>query len=131
VAFGPTEFSARLVPALAALGLVVLTFWFGATVGPRDHGTIAALLLLASPGVFGLVHYAILDTLFTLFLFSGASLVAVAALQDRPRLQWPGYVAIAMAVMVKGPLAIILCGLAFVLAVAWSRDLRQRLLGLR
>ncbi len=131
VAFGPTEFAARIVPALAALGLVLLTGWFGSVTGSRDIGIVGSLLLIASPGVFALARYAILDTLFTLFLFGGAALVSVAALRDRPRLQWAGYVAIAVAVMVKGPLALVLCGLAFVLAVASSAELRRRLLGLR
>jgi len=131
VAFGPTEFAARIVPALAALGLVLLTGWFGSLTGSRDTGIVASLLLIASPGVFALARYAILDTLFTLFLFGGAAFVSVAALRDRPRLQWPGYAFIAVAVMVKGPLALVLCGLAFGLAVMASADLRRRLLGLR
>ena len=61
-----------------------------------DVGIVAGLMLAASPGVFGLARYAILDTLFTMFMFGGAALLAVAALRDRPRLQWPGYVAIAL-----------------------------------
>ena len=131
VVFGPTEFAARIVPALAALGLVLVTGWFGARMGSRDTGIVAALLLAASPGTFALARYAILDTLFTLFLFSGAAFLAVAALHDRPRLQWAGYVAIAFAVMVKGPLAFVLCGLTFILTIAASADIRRRLLGLR
>lgn len=131
VVFGPTEFAARLVPALAALGLVLITGWFGAAIGSRDTGLVAALLLAASPGVFALARYAILDTLFTMFLFGGAALLAVAALRDRARLQWGGYVALALAVMVKGPLALVLCGLTFLLAITVSQDVRRRLLGLR
>jgi 4-amino-4-deoxy-L-arabinose transferase-like glycosyltransferase len=131
VAFGPTEFAARFVPALAALGLVLLTAWFGSATGSRDTGIVAGLLLIASPGIFALARYAILDTLFTLFLFGGSALVSVAALCDRPRLQWAGYASIAVAVMVKGPLALVLCGLAFGLAIVSSADLRRRLLGLR
>jgi 4-amino-4-deoxy-L-arabinose transferase-like glycosyltransferase len=131
VAFGPTEFAARIVPALAALGLVLLTAWFGAATGSRDTGIVAGLLLIASPGIFALARYAILDTLFTLFLFGGAALVSVAALRDRPRLQWPGYASIAVAVMVKGPLALALCGLAFALALAVSAEVRRRLLALK
>src|SRR4051812_11743935 len=30
VAFGPTEFAARIVPAIAALGLIGVTLWLGA-----------------------------------------------------------------------------------------------------
>jgi 4-amino-4-deoxy-L-arabinose transferase-like glycosyltransferase len=132
VAWGQTEFAARIVPALGGLGLVLITGWFGAALTrSRDTGIVAALLLIASPGVFALARYAILDSLFTMFLFGGAALVSVAALQDRPRLQWPGYAAIAIAVMVKGPLALVLCGLAFGLSIVLSADLRRRLLGLR
>ena len=89
------------------------------------------MLLSASPGLFALARYAILDTLFSLFVFGGAALVTVAALCDRPRLQYGGYVLIALAVLTKGPVAMALCGTAFVLAIAVSADARRRLLGLR
>ena len=124
------ELGARLVPALAALGLVAITWWFGVVMVSRDAGIVAALMLAACPGVFGLARYAILDTLFTMFTFGGAACLAVAALGDRPRLQWLGYVAIGFGVQTKGPLALVLCGLAMVLLMACSADLRRRLLGL-
>ena len=128
---GETELGARMVPALAAVALVLITGWLGATLISAEAGFIAALLLAANPGVFGLARYAILDTLFMAFLFAGVGLVAVAALHDRRALQWPGYILIACAVMVKGPLALVLSGLAMVLSMAMSADLRRRLLGLR
>jgi 4-amino-4-deoxy-L-arabinose transferase-like glycosyltransferase len=131
VVFGPNEFAARIVPAVAALGLVLITGWFGTRMGSRDTGIVAALLLTASPGTFALARYAILDTLFTVFLFGGAAFLAVAALEGRSRLQWAGYAAIAWAVMVKGPLAFVLCGLTFLLTIACCADVRRRLLGLR
>lgn len=128
---GPTEFAARIVPAVGALGLIALTAWLGSVVVSRGVGLVAALLLAASPGVFALARYAILDTVFTAFVFAGAACLAVAALKDRPHLQWPGYACVALAVLTKGPLALALCGLTLVLACAASRDLRRRLLGLR
>ena len=128
---GPTEFGARLAPALGALALVLITAWLGATLVSFEVGLVAALLLAASPSVFALARYAILDSVFTAFLFGGVSLVAVAALKDRPRLQWGGYVLIALALMTKGPLALVLCGLSFGLALAVSPELRRRLLTLR
>ena len=124
------EAGARLVPALAALGLLAITLWFGTVMVSRDVGVAAALMLAACPGVFGLARYAILDTLFTMFLFGGAACLAVAALQDRPRLQWLGYIAIAFGVQTKGPIALVLCGLTLVLLIAVSGDLRRRLLAL-
>jgi 4-amino-4-deoxy-L-arabinose transferase-like glycosyltransferase len=131
VLFGPTEFAARLAPALGALALIGLTVWFGLRVDNARIGTLAGLLLAISPGVFGLARYAILDTVFTAFLFGGAALLAMAALRDRAGLQWPGYVAIAFAVLTKGPLALVLCGLTFLVACIASADVRRRLLALR
>ena len=124
------ELGARLVPALASLGLVAITLWFGAVMVSRDVGIVAGLMLAGCPAVFGLARYAILDTLFTLFMFGGAACLAVAAVKDRPRLQWLGYVAIGLGVQTKGPIAVVLCGLAMLLLLAWSADLRRRLLGL-
>ena len=124
------ELGARLVPALAALGLVAVTWWFGAVMISRDAGIVAALMLAACPAVFGLARYAILDTLFTMFMFGGAACLAVAALRARPRLQWLGYVAIGLGVQTKGPIALVLCGLTMLLLIAGSADLRRRLLGL-
>jgi len=128
---GPTEGAARLVPALAALSIVGITWWLGVTLGSAEMGLVAGLLLTVNPSLFALARYAILDTLFTAFLFGGVAILAVAALRDRPRLQYRGYVLLALATLTKGPLAIVLAGLAFAIAIAVSPDARRRLLGLR
>src|SRR5437763_2160779 len=75
--FGQNELGARMLTALAALGLIGITVWFGRCAASRDVGVVAGLLLAVSPGMFGLARYAILDTLFTMFLFGGAALLAV------------------------------------------------------
>jgi 4-amino-4-deoxy-L-arabinose transferase-like glycosyltransferase len=129
--WGPTEGASRLVPALAALAIVGTTWWLGVTLGSAEIGLVAGLLLTVNPSVFALARYAILDTVFTAFLFGGVAMLAVAALRNRPRLQYGGYVLLALATLTKGPLAIVLAGLAFVLAIAVSADARRRLLGLR
>jgi len=128
--FADPEFGARVVPAAAALGLVAITVWFGVVTVSRDVGWVAGLMLAACPGVFGLARYAILDTLFTLFMFGGAACLAVAVLANRPRLQWLGYVGIALGVQTKGPIALVLCGLTMLLLMAFSGDLRRQLLAL-
>lgn len=128
---GPTETASRLVPALGALAIIGATWWLGATLASAEVGFMAGLLLTVNPSLFALARYAILDTVFTAFLFGGIALLAVAALRDRPPLQYGGYVLIALATLTKGPLAIVLAGLAFVVAIAASADARRRLLGLR
>src|SRR5262245_24432361 len=125
-ALGPTETAARIIPAIAALALVGVTAWFGLTLLSPHVTFVAALLLSTSPGMFGLARYAILDTLFTLFVFAGAALISVAAVQRRPALQWYGYVLLAVAVLTKGPLALVLCGLTLILAAAASAEARRR-----
>lgn len=130
-ALGPSEAAARLVPALAALAIVATTWWLGVTLASAEVGLTAALLLTVNPSLFALARYAILDTVFTAFLFGGAALVTVAALRDRPRLQYGGYVLIALATLTKGPLALVLCGLTFPIAIIASANARRRLLALR
>jgi 4-amino-4-deoxy-L-arabinose transferase-like glycosyltransferase len=125
------ELAARIVPAMAGLALVGITIWFGRAMVSRDVAIVAGLMLAGSPGLLALARYAILDTLFTMFLFGASALLTVAALADRPRLQWPGYVSLAGAVLTKGPIALVLCGLTFLVSIAVSADLRRRLLGLR
>lgn len=128
---GPNELAARLTPAFAALLLIGVTAWLGVSLMSADVALLAALLLATNPAVFALARYAILDTVFALFLFAGAALVAVAAWRRRPRLQWYGYLAIALAVLIKGPLALVLCGLTFGLTLLLSAEVRARLLELR
>jgi 4-amino-4-deoxy-L-arabinose transferase-like glycosyltransferase len=128
--FSDPEFGARIVPALAALGLVAITVWFGTVMVSGEVGMVAGLMLAACPGVFGLARYAILDTLFTMFMFGCAACLAMAALRDRPRLQWIGYVRLALGVQTKGPIALVLCGLTMLILIAFSPGLRCRLLDL-
>ena len=128
--FDDAELAARFVPALAGLGLVLITAWFGKTMVSADVGVVAGMMLTACPGSFALARYAILDTVFTMFMFGGAAFLAVAALGDRPRLQWLAYVFLALGVLTKGPIALILCGLTFLIAIGVSADLRRRLLRL-
>jgi 4-amino-4-deoxy-L-arabinose transferase-like glycosyltransferase len=127
---GPTETAARAVPALAALAIVIITWWLGRTVVSNAVGLVAAVLLTANPALFALARYAILDTLFTAFLFGGVALITVAVLKERPRLQYVGYVLIGLAVMTKGPLALVLGGLTSLVALLVSADARRRLLSL-
>ena len=129
--FNDAELAARLVPAMAGLGLVLITAWLGRTMVSVDVGVVAGMMLAACPGLFALARYAILDMVFTMFTFGGAAFLAVAALGDRPRLQWPAYVFLALGVLTKGPIALVLTGLTFLTAIAASAELRRRLLGLR
>lgn len=124
------ELAARLGPAISGVLLVLVTAWLGSRLAGGAVGLLGALLLAGNPGLFGLARYAILDLPFTVGLFGGVSLVAVSMLRDRPALQWGGYALIGVATAIKGPIALVLCGVTFVLIAVVSVDGRRRLLAL-
>jgi 4-amino-4-deoxy-L-arabinose transferase-like glycosyltransferase len=128
--FGATEFAARLVPAISAAAIVVIVAWLGRHLFNRDIGRNGALMFAVLPATFALSSYAILDMTFTMFLFGGCALLTVSALAQNPRLQWPGYVLLALAVLTKGPLALVLAGLALVISLLLVPDARRVLLRL-
>jgi len=129
--FGETELAARLVPALSAVVLLAGTAWFGARLLDARTGRLGTLMLALLPASFALSSYAILDMTFTAFLFPGLALIVTAALRERSALQYPGYVLVAFAVLTKGPVALVLAGLAFGIALLVAPDARRRLLRLR
>jgi 4-amino-4-deoxy-L-arabinose transferase-like glycosyltransferase len=131
LAAGPTEGAARFVPALSALAIVLVTWWLGRTLVSAEVGFVAALLLTVNPAVVALARYAIIDSVFTALLFGGVACLVIAALRERWTLQYAGYVLLALATFAKGPIAVALCGLSFLVAIAVSADARQRFLRLR
>jgi len=129
---GPaSEAGARLAPAIAGVLLVAVTGWLGLELFGASVGLLAALMLATNAGVFALARYAILDLPFTLFLFGGLSAVAVGMRRDRRWLEYLGYMLAGLANATKGPVALILCGLAFCVAATVSAEARRRLLTLR
>jgi hypothetical protein len=92
---------ARAWFAVVAIALVATTIWLGTVLFSFESDSPAACCC-REPPVFALARYAILDMIFTAFLFGGVSLIAAAALKDRPGLQWPGCVLIALSVVTKG-----------------------------
>ncbi len=127
---GLTEGAARFAPALGGLVLVLITAWVGAQLAGAGVGLVAGLLLACNPGLFGLARYAILDAPFTACLFGGAACLTVAAVQRRRGLEYGGYACLAAATCIKGPLALALTGLTFLLALAISPEARRALLPL-
>lgn len=127
----PSEAAARLVPAVAGVLLVVVTGWLGARVYSARVGLTAAFLLATNAGLFGLARYAILDLPFALFLFAGVAFVIVSRTGQRRSLEYAGYAMFGLANALKGPVALILCGLTMTAACAVSPNARRELLSLR
>ena len=113
--FGMTEFAARLVPALSALGCVALLLQFGACQHRPLAGRLAALMFVSGVGVCAMARVLMFDMLLTVML-TGALMYAYRALQAqvgalRLRYQHLALTFLALAVMAKGLVAIVLFGL--------------------
>jgi 4-amino-4-deoxy-L-arabinose transferase-like glycosyltransferase len=115
-AFGQSEWAARLPAALAALAGVYLAYWLGRVLWGERQGFWGAMVLATCGGYVVLARILTLDMVFTLFLNLGLALGYVALSRERPHL-WPwAYLAVALAVLVKGPAALVLAGLIWGLA---------------
>ena len=113
---GETEFAIRLPSALAALALFWTTRWLGNELYGETVGEWGALMFATIPITFVLASVGFFDMVFASFLFGSLACLIVAALRGRPRAQYLGYVLLTLAVMTKGPVALLLVGLLFALA---------------
>ncbi len=128
--FGLNEFAARLPSALAAIALTATTYWTGRALFDRAAGRRAAAMFLTMPGTFALASIGLLDMLFAAFLFGAVACLVIAAVRGRPRLQWVGYGLLSLAIMTKGPVALLLLGAAFACAIVFVRSSRGDLVRL-
>ena len=112
-AFGLTEWAARLASALAALAGLYLAYGLGRALWGEQEGFWGAMVLATIGGYMVLARLLTLDMVFSFFLNLGIALGYLALSRERPRL-WPlAYLALALAVLVKGPVALILAGLVW------------------
>ena len=128
---GETEVAMRLPSAIAAVALFAITRWAGEQLFDKRIGVRGWLMLATLPLTFMLGSIGVFDMVFTAFLFGAIAFAIVAALRHRPRLQYVAYVLLSLAVMTKGPVAIVLAGILFLVGLACGREIRTALLSLR
>ena len=110
-AFGFAEWAARLPSALAALAGLYLAYGLGRALWGERQGFLGAMVLATCGGYIVLARLLTLDMVFSFFLNSGIALGYLALSRERRHL-WPwAYLALALAVLVKGPVALVLAGL--------------------
>jgi 4-amino-4-deoxy-L-arabinose transferase-like glycosyltransferase len=123
--FGMSEWAARLVPACAAIGGVVLSYALGVRLLGRRGALLGAAILITSPLYFALSQVLIIDMLLTLCV--SAMLAAIyQAHVAREKRRWAVAAAVAagLGVLAKGPVALALPGL---IALAFLRIRRDGL----
>jgi 4-amino-4-deoxy-L-arabinose transferase-like glycosyltransferase len=121
-AFGVTELGARFVPAVGAWLTILLTFAYGAR---RDvaEGLLAALLLGSCAFFVGVGRFTNFDAPLTFFL-TAAALSAARLIENPSERPWAYtfHACVALAVLTKGPVALVLAGVPVGLAL-WRGDL--------
>lgn len=132
--FGIGEYAARFWSATFATGLTLSIYLFGRQLLGRRAACIAALAFATNIGTVVLGRAAVTDmTLafcmtWTLFCFFGAYL---ATDKTRESLLFVGYLAMALAVLTKGPIGLLLPGLVVGLFLIIRRRARATLSRLR
>ena len=124
-ALGESAFANRLPNALSALCLIAIVRWVGGQLFDRQTGRWAALMFATIPATFALARVALFDMLFATCLFGSMACLLVGALRGRPRLRYPGFGLIALAVMTKGPVALIIVTLFALAAFLAGGDSRR------
>lgn len=123
---GISEFSARLPSALMGCLSVLLTCWFGRQIYGLRAGITAALIEGTSVEFWILSKAVITDM--TLFFFLSACIAFFWLGYTRSRnFYYISYLAAAMAVLTKGPIGLVLPGLAILLFLCWMKNWRELL----
>ncbi|TAK12623.1 MAG: glycosyltransferase family 39 protein [Acidobacteria bacterium] len=117
----------RVAIAFGAVLLIGATFVIGRTLGGPNAGVIAALVLASAPRVMLWSRRIFIDVWFASFLALALMCFVLAdAYPARRRLALIGmYIAIGLAVLTKGPVALALPGLALLVHLTMTRTLRD------
>ena len=127
VLLGETEFAARLPSAIAALSLFAITRWAGAALLGVEAGSLGAIMFATIPATFALASIAVFDMMFACFLFGGVACLLVALRGRGKHVEAAGYALLTLAVMTKGPVALVLVGLWIGAAALASAPMRQEI----
>jgi 4-amino-4-deoxy-L-arabinose transferase-like glycosyltransferase len=120
---GPTAAAARLVPVLASVGLVLASAWLGTLVFDRRTALAGAAVLATTLGFLSFARMAMSDMLLALW-----STLAVALAVRAYRPAAPGFlvplvgVVAGLGLATKGPIALVVPGLAILLLLYANRS---------
>jgi len=128
LAFGVSEFSARLWPGVAGFLTVLMVGYTGARLWGREAGVQALAIAASTTWIFANSHFLTLDAGLTLFLTLTLCAVLLALgegadTRARRGWMWLAWAAMAGAVLSKGLVGIVIPGAVLVLVSLWCRDL--------
>lgn len=123
--FGHNEFGFRLPSALAASAWLGLTWAFVGRVLDRAAARQATLILATSVGLVVIQRAATADALLNLFLAAAAYASWLWLQEQRPRWLYLAYAAMGLGFLTKGPVAVVVPGMAVALWCLSQRDGRR------
>lgn len=121
--FGVDEWSARFPNALMAFFSVLIVYAFAARRFGKRAALISSCVLASSFGFFGMARILTTDMLFSCLLFASLVCFYQFYLERRPVFIHLFYAALALAVLAKGPVAIVLLGATIVLFLFFEKRL--------
>ena len=124
-AFGVSVETERVAIALGAMLLAVTAFLIGRRVWSADAGLLAALALASAPRVVMFARRIFIDVYIAAFMGLTLLFLVLAESQPARRRTWLAlmYVAMGLAFMTKGPMAIVLPGVVVLAWLAMDRRL--------
>jgi 4-amino-4-deoxy-L-arabinose transferase-like glycosyltransferase len=128
--FGVNEFAARFWSAVLASFLVFGVYFTGSLLKDKKTGLMAALILASSPEIITFAKMSLVDMAFSSFLGIALCATACTIFSDKKQI-WPIiYIVLALAVLTKGPAAIVLYVLAMLGYLIFSRPNKAQLFSL-
>lgn len=126
-ALGVSVTSERIAIAFGTLMLIAATFVIGRTIGNTDTGILAALILASAPRVMLWSRRIFIDIYFTSFLSVAlmAFVLARARPEHRRRYLVLMYVGLGLAMLTKGPAALVFPGVALFVFLLWNREFSE------
>lgn len=122
--FGFNEMAARLPAAVLGSASVLFTYWFARRCYGEKAGWLSALILGTSVECWVLSKAVITDS--TLFLFMSASIAFFyLGYSENRKYYFLCYIFAALATLTKGPIGILLPGLACLLFLIYKKDIRE------
>jgi 4-amino-4-deoxy-L-arabinose transferase-like glycosyltransferase len=122
---GPGAAAARLVPALAAVLLVLVTAWLGSALFDRRTGLVGAVVLSTTLAFLTFARVAMSDMVLALLATLAVTLGRHAFSPRRPRVLIPAVgAALGLGFAAKGPIAVLVPGLALAVLLVLERRSR-------
>jgi 4-amino-4-deoxy-L-arabinose transferase-like glycosyltransferase len=114
-AFGISEWSFRFPNALSALLCVIILYLFVRRWFNEEVAFISSIVLMSSFGFFSMARIVTLDMFFTLWLFLSLLLFYGYYREKILFLLYSFYASLALATLVKGPVAVLLVGITILI----------------